>query len=196
MEGTRPVLVEIQALVSPTTMPTPRRAVVGWDTNRLAMLIAVLQTRYGVFLGDKEVYLNIAGGLKINEPAADFAVAVALISAARDIPIDPDYVIFGELGLSGEVRPVAHADVRIKEASKLGFKRGLVPSGTKGEKEDFPLYSARHISDVKSLLFSENKGQSKNSSAPKRSTEKPSVTDDAQSASLNKKPSYEEASFY
>ncbi len=148
MEGTRPVLVEIQALVAPTMMATPRRAVVGWDMNRLAMIIAVLQTRYGIALADKEVYLNVAGGLRIAEPAADLAVAVALISAVRDIPPPADHVIFGEIGLSGEVRQVSHGDVRIKEAVKLGFGHGIIPAGGKQAYAGFEAQEIRHIKQL------------------------------------------------
>jgi DNA repair protein RadA/Sms len=129
VEGTRPVLVEIQALVATSSSPTPRRAVVGWDVNRLAMVIAILQTRYGIFLADKEVYLNVAGGLKVNDPAADLAVAAALISSAINKPLPKDSVVFGELGLSGEVRMVAQADIRLKESEKLGFSNAIVPYG-------------------------------------------------------------------
>jgi DNA repair protein RadA/Sms len=129
MEGTRPILVEVQALIAPSFMPTPRRAVVGWDLNRLSMIIAVLNARFGLNLGDKEVYLNIAGGLKINEPGADLAVAAALISAARDIPLPNNCAVMGELGLSGEVRMVSGIDIRLKEAAKLGFKNIIVPQG-------------------------------------------------------------------
>jgi DNA repair protein RadA/Sms len=129
MEGTRPILVEVQALIAPSFMPTPRRAVVGWDLNRLSMIIAVLNARFGLNLGDKEVYLNVAGGLRINEPGADLAVAAALISAARDIPLPDNCAVMGELGLSGEVRMVSGIDVRLKEAAKLGFENIIVPQG-------------------------------------------------------------------
>lgn len=122
MEGTRPVLVEVQALVAPSYMSSPRRAVVGWDTNRLAMILAVLETRCGVRFSDKEVYLSVAGGIRISEPAADMAVAAALLSALADVPAPQDAVFFGEIGLSGEIRQVARADARMKEAEKLGFK--------------------------------------------------------------------------
>jgi DNA repair protein RadA/Sms len=122
MEGTRPVLVEIQALVAPSYMSSPRRAVVGWDANRLAMILAVLETRCGVRFSDKEVYLSVAGGIRISEPAADLAVAAALVSALMDTPAAQDAVFFGEIGLSGEIRQVARADARMKEAEKLGFK--------------------------------------------------------------------------
>lgn len=125
IEGSRPLLVEIQALVSPSYMSSPRRAVVGWDSNRLSMLLAVLETRVGLRFSDKEVYLNVAGGLRISEPAADLAVAAALISAAFDTPLPNECVFFGEIGLSGEVRQVARADARLKEAEKLGFKQSI-----------------------------------------------------------------------
>jgi len=128
MEGTRPVLVEIQALLSPSTSGgSPRRQVVGWDSGRLAMLMAVLESRCRVSLGQNDVYLNIAGGLRITEPAADLAVAAALVSAATDRPTDPDTVFFGEVGLSGEVRQVAQTDNRLREAAKLGFANATLP---------------------------------------------------------------------
>lgn len=129
IEGTRPLLAEIQALIAPSYMPSPRRAVVGWDQNRLSMLIAVLSTRFGTNLYDKEVYLNIVGGLKINEPAADLAVATALISAYKDMAIPRDWVFMGEIGLSGEIRMVSQVEYRLKEAEKLGFKRAVVSGG-------------------------------------------------------------------
>ena len=127
LEGTRPVLTEIQALVAPAAFGTPRRAVVGWDSGRLAMVLAVLESRCGVSFGNKDVYLNVAGGLKINEPAADLAVAAALVSSAFDIPLPHDCVVFGEISLSGDVRPVGRADARLKEAAKLGFGRAIAP---------------------------------------------------------------------
>jgi DNA repair protein RadA/Sms len=127
MEGTRPLLVEIQALVAPTTLGTPRRAVVGWDNNRLSMVLAVLEAHCGVRLGGHDVYLNVAGGLRIQEPAADVAVAAALVSSLTGAHLSPDTVFFGEISLSGSVRPVAHASARTKEAAKLGFKRATGP---------------------------------------------------------------------
>ncbi|MEE8534808.1 MAG: DNA repair protein RadA, partial [Kiloniellales bacterium] len=127
MEGARPVLVEIQALVSSSTLATPRRAVVGWDGGRLAMVLAVLESRCGLVLAGKEVYLNVVGGLRIAEPAADLAVAAALISAASDQPVAPETVVFGEIGLSGEVRAVSRTAARLKEAAKLGFTGALMP---------------------------------------------------------------------
>jgi DNA repair protein RadA/Sms len=121
IEGSRPVLVEIQALTAPSNMATPRRSVVGWDANRLSMLLAVLAVRYGINLSSYEVYLSVAGGYKITEPAADLAVASCIISAALNKPLPEKTVFFGEIGLSGEVRKVSQAEVRIKEAQKLGF---------------------------------------------------------------------------
>lgn len=132
MEGTRPVLTEIQALVAPAAFGTPRRAVVGWDSGRLAMVLAVLEARCGLGFGGRDVYLNVAGGLKINEPAADLAVAAALISSFLDTPLPAEGVAFGEISLSGDVRPVGRADARLKEAAKLGFNRALAPEGVEG----------------------------------------------------------------
>ncbi len=127
MEGTRPVLVEIQCLLAPNPGGSPRRSVVGWDAGRLSMLLAVLETRCGLRLNASDVYLNIAGGLRIAEPAADLAVAAALVSAVTDQPTDPGMVFFGEVGLSGEVRQVAQAESRLKEAQKLGFGSASLP---------------------------------------------------------------------
>ncbi|MGE5547562.1 MAG: DNA repair protein RadA [Solirubrobacterales bacterium] len=128
MEGTRPMLGEIQALVAPSTLSSPRRAVVGWDSSRLSMVLAVLDARCGLALSGNDVYLNVAGGLRIAEPAADLAVAAALVSSATDTPVPADMVVFGEIGLSGEVRAVSQADARLKEAAKLGFAQALVPA--------------------------------------------------------------------
>lgn len=127
MEGTRPLLVEIQALVAPSTLGTPRRAVVGWDASRLAMLLAVLDARCGVSFGQSDVYLNVAGGLKITEPAADLAAAAALISSISGVALPQNQVFFGEISLSGAVRAAAHMTTRLKEAQKLGFKRAVLP---------------------------------------------------------------------
>lgn len=157
VEGTRPILVEIQALVSPSFIPTPRRAVVGWDTNRLAMVIAVLNSRFGQNLFDKEVYLNIVGGLKIEETAADLAVACALISAARDIALPSSTIAIGEVGLSGEVRMVSNLEGRLKEAAKLGFRNCLIPKANEKNKNfaalkktlpELNLHLISHIRDL------------------------------------------------
>jgi DNA repair protein RadA/Sms len=131
LEGTRPLLCEIQALVSATAYGTPRRAVVGWDTGRLAMILAVLDARASIGIGAADVYLNVAGGLKIGEPAADLAAAAALISSLTGQALPEGAVFFGEIALSGDVRPVPQAEARAKEAAKLGFSRAFVPAGTK-----------------------------------------------------------------
>ena len=133
LEGTRPVLVEIQALtVRLASGATPRRAAVGWDGGRLAMVLAVLEARCGISFASVEVYLNVAGGYRLTDPAADLAVAAALVSALSERPVPADAIVLGEIALSGEVRPVAHAGLRLKEAAKLGFERAWVPSGTAG----------------------------------------------------------------
>ncbi len=130
IEGSRPVLVEFQALVAPSAYGTPRRAVVGWDNGRLAMVLAVLEARCGLGFGDRDVYLNVAGGLRITEPAADLAAAAALVSSALDQPLPQDCVVFGEVSLSGDVRAVGRTDARLKEAVKLGFASALAPQGS------------------------------------------------------------------
>lgn len=147
IEGTRPLLVEIQTLVATSPLGMPRRTVIGWDVGRLSMVIAVLETRCGLSFAGKDVYLNVAGGLKISEPAADLAVASALISALYDIPIPPHTVVFGEIGLSGEIRPVGHIPARLKEAEKLGFKNAILPpQGRKnGVKWDMDTVEIDHI---------------------------------------------------
>jgi DNA repair protein RadA/Sms len=133
IEGTRPLLVEIQALVAPTSLGTPRRAVVGWDTSRLAMVLAVLEAHCGVRLGGHDVYLNVAGGLRIQEPAADLAAAAALVSSLANSPLPADAVYFGEVSLSGALRPVAQQAARLKEAAKLGFARAIAPEAARGD---------------------------------------------------------------
>ncbi|PIT70040.1 DNA repair protein RadA [Bartonella tribocorum] len=130
MEGTRPILVEIQALVAPSSLGTPRRAVVGWDGNRLSMILAVLEAHCGIRFGQHDVYLNVAGGYRISEPAADLAVAAALVSSLANIPLPTDYVYFGEVSLSGATRAVAHSAQRINEAKKLGFQGAFHPTTT------------------------------------------------------------------
>ena len=133
LEGTRPVLVEIQALtVRLASGATPRRSAVGWDSGRLAMILAVLEARCGISFATTEVYLNVAGGYRLGDPAADLAVAAALVSALSERPVPQESVVMGEIALSGEVRPVAHAGLRLKESAKLGFERGWTPAGTEG----------------------------------------------------------------
>ena len=130
MEGSRPLLVEIQALVAQSPLGTPRRAVVGWDSSRLAMILAVLDAHCGVRLSGHDVYLNVAGGLKITEPAADLAVAAALVSSLAGVALPSECVYFGEVSLSGVIRPVSHAAARIKESAKLGFSTAVVPDAS------------------------------------------------------------------
>lgn len=127
IEGTRPLLVEVQALVARSYLPAPRRTTTGVDFNRVAMILAVLEKRCGLRFGDKDVYVNVAGGLKVVEPAVDLGIAVALASSFRDVAVDPALVVAGEVGLAGEVRSVHQTDRRLKEAVRMGFVRALVP---------------------------------------------------------------------
>lgn len=151
IEGTRPLLVEVQALVSPSPLGTPRRTAVGWDSGRLSMILAVLEARCGLVMAGKDVYLNIAGGLRINEPAADLAVAAALVSSACDRPVPEGCVVFGEIGLSGEVRAVSQSDLRLKEATKLGFASAILPprrGGRLSPPEGIELQEMAHLQDL------------------------------------------------
>ncbi|MGE5238474.1 MAG: DNA repair protein RadA [Chloroflexota bacterium] len=129
MEGTRPLLIEIQALVSPTTFGIPRRTSMGVDFNRVNLLLAVLEKKVGIHLGGADVFVNVVGGLKITEPAADAGIVAAVVSSFREAPIDPRTVLFGEVGLSGEVRAVAQGEARVREAAKIGFDKALIPRG-------------------------------------------------------------------
>ena len=150
MEGTRPLLIEIQALVAASSLGTPRRAVVGWDTSRLAMVIAVLEAHAGLKLGQNDIYLNVAGGLRVGEPAADLAAAAALISSLTGVTLPSTSVFFGEIGLSGAIRPVAHTLPRLKEAMKLGFARAITPQEAAGQgraaAQTIEVSSCSHIS--------------------------------------------------
>lgn len=130
MEGTRPVLVELQALVAPTHFPSPRRMSSGLDHQRISLVIAVLEKRMGLFMQNQDAYVNVAGGVKLDEPAADLAAAVSIASSFRDLPTKPYDVVFGEVGLTGEVRAVSRAETRVKEALKLGFKRVILPEAS------------------------------------------------------------------
>jgi DNA repair protein RadA/Sms len=155
LEGTRPVLVEVQALVAPSGLATPRRAVVGWDSARLAMTLAVLEARCGLAVGGRDVYLNIAGGLRIEEPAADLAVAAALVSALNDRPVPENTVVFGEIGLGGEIRAVSQAEVRLREAAKLGFTEAWLPprgKGKAGPRSELSLTEVAHLADLIGLI--------------------------------------------
>jgi DNA repair protein RadA/Sms len=134
MEGTRPLMAEIQCLIAQSYMPVPKRAVVGLDYNRLSMIVAVLSARYNMNVADKEIYLNVVGGLKIQDPSADLAIAVALISFFCNKPIPKNTVVCGEVGLAGEIRPVPYIESRLKEALKLGFENAIIPNQEVNEK--------------------------------------------------------------
>ena len=152
MEGTRPILVEMQALVAPSSLGTPRRAVVGWDPNRLSMLLAVLEARCGVRLGSHDVYLNVAGGLRLTEPAADLAAAAALLSSFTGRPAPEDAVYFGEVSLTGAVRAVGHTDQRLKEATKLGFDRAILPSASRSGDRKAEAIALNPVSQLDELV--------------------------------------------
>ncbi len=152
MEGTRPMLVEIQSLLASSTLGTPRRAVVGWDAGRLATVMAVLETRCGMVIAGNDVYLSVAGGLRVAEPAADMAVAAALASSVSDVPVPPDTVIFGEIGLSGKVRAVSQTDNRLREAEKLGFTQAIIPKRRGKTKRGATNLKIREIDHLSELL--------------------------------------------
>ena len=143
----------MQALVTPSTLPSPRRTIVGWDIARLSMLCAVLEARCKIHLSNMDIFLNIAGGLKISEPAADLAVAAALISSVRNIPLSFSTVYFGEVGLTGEIRKVPQPELRIKEAYKLGFDKITLPSKQKVTiKEDLSYINITLLRDLVNLI--------------------------------------------
>ncbi|MEE9545434.1 MAG: magnesium chelatase domain-containing protein, partial [Rhodospirillales bacterium] len=178
IEGTRPLLVEIQALTASTTFAAPRRAVVGWDSGRLAMILAVLESRSGLALGNSDVYLNVAGGLRITEPAADLTVAAALASSASGVPVAAGTVVFGEVGLSGEVRVVAQMDARLKEAGKLGFTNAIIPKMPGKRRLDkltggLEIREILHLSDLLALLRSTAGGDRRNGKQGQRSMDRP-----------------------
>lgn len=157
LEGTRPVLVEVQALVAPAPYGTPRRAVIGWDSNRLAMILAVLEARCGLQFSGSEIYLNIAGGIRVSEPAADLAVAAALVSALQGSAVPGEMVFFGEIGLSGEIRPVSQPELRMKEAVKLGFAEACIAERvSRGQKKLSPdglkIHEISHLDDLITIL--------------------------------------------
>ncbi len=160
MEGTRPVLVEIQALVAQSTLATPRRAVVGWDSARLSMVLAVLEAHCGVKFGGHDVYLNVAGGYRISEPAADIAVAAALVSSLTGKALGPTTAFFGEVSLSGAARAVAHAGQRLKEAEKLGFTRAMVPRGSlDGQKTGIALSEFGDLTELVAAIAATGKAE-------------------------------------
>jgi DNA repair protein RadA/Sms len=159
MEGTRPLLMEVQALVSPSPLGTPRRTTVGWDSNRLAMILAVLEARAGVLIGANDVYLNVAGGLKVREPAADLAVAAALLSSLTGTVIPHGTAVFGEVALSGAIRPVGQTEARLKEAQKLGLREAVVAAATEQASfKGLKVKSIETISDLVAWTAAQDKG--------------------------------------
>ncbi len=159
MEGTRPLLMEVQALVSPSPLGTPRRTTVGWDSNRLAMILAVLEARAGVIIGANDVYLNVAGGLKVREPAADLAVAAALLSSLTGTVIPHGTAVFGEVALSGAIRPVGQTEARLKEAQKLGLREAVIAAATEQASfKGLKVKSIETISDLVAWTAAQDKG--------------------------------------
>ena len=154
MEGNRPIIVEVQALVVPSAYPSPRRTADGLDYNRMCLLLAVLEKRLGLKFSGYDVYLNVVGGFRLDETAIDCAIALALISSVRDIPVPPDVIAFGEIGLAGEVRSVHMAEQRVSEASRLGFARIALPSYSKNkiEEKDSELIPLRSVFDELRIL--------------------------------------------
>ena len=133
-EGTRPLLVEIQALVDSSPLGNPRRVAVGLEQNRLAMLLAVLHRHGGLYMADQDVFVNVVGGVKVSETSADLALLLAIVSSFRDRPLPRDLVVFGEVGLAGEIRPVPGGQERLQEAAKHGFTRAIVPKANAPKK--------------------------------------------------------------
>jgi DNA repair protein RadA/Sms len=156
LEGTRPLLLEIQALVGPSPLGMPRRTAIGVDHNRISLLVAVLGKRMGIEMGDQDIFVNVAGGMKVDEPAADLGIVCAMISSFLDRPVDKDLVVFGEVGLAGEIRRVSQPEVRIKEAKKLGFSRCLLPKGNAeacSRIEGVELVSVESVRNLMEVLF-------------------------------------------
>ena len=152
MEGTRPLLVEVQALVSPTTFGIPRRTSMGVDFNRVNLLIAVLEKKVGMHLSGMDVFINIVGGLKILEPAADIGIIAAIVSSFKEMPIDSKTLLFGEVGLSGEVRAIAQGDIRLKEAAKIGFKKAIIPKSSADRLKDSFGLTIAGVKDVEGVI--------------------------------------------
>ena len=154
VEGTRPLLIEVQALVSVTHFPSPRRMAIGMDANRVSLMLAVLEKKNGGNFLASDVYANLAGGLQIDEPAIDLGVVAALLSSQRNIPIAHDVVVFGEVGLLGEIRSVSQADLRAREAAALGFRRVILPQSNAAEiRADVDVAGVRRVDEFAELLF-------------------------------------------
>ena len=155
LEGTRPLLIEVQALVSPTHFPSPRRMAMGIDSNRVSLLLAVLERKGGTSFLSQDVYVNVAGGLQIDEPALDLGIVAALLSSHRNTPLPHDLVLFGEIGLLGEIRSVSQPDLRAREAATLGFRKIIVPQSNAGEiRADIEVIPVRRLEDFAKLVVS------------------------------------------
>ena len=156
MEGTRPILVEVQALVAPTHFANPKRVSTGVDSNRVSILLAVLEKRLGLQLSGQDVYINVVGGIRIDEPASDLGIVSSVISSFLERPLDAETLVCGEIGLGGEIRAVSGADIRIREAAKLGLKRCVLPEGNLNSIENKSLINVigvKHLSDIRNVLF-------------------------------------------
>ncbi len=156
MEGTRPILVEVQAIVSPTHFANPKRVATGVESNRVSILLAVLEKHLGLRLSGQDVYINVVGGMRIDETASDLGIVAAVMSSIRECPIDTQMLVCGEIGLGGEIRAVSAADIRIREASKLGFKRCVIPEGNLGslkKKAHMTLVGVKHVREAQNALF-------------------------------------------
>lgn len=152
IEGTRPIMVEIQSLVSRSNLGMPRRTAIGVDFNRVNLLVAVLEKRAGLFLGGMDIFVNVVGGLRIIEPAVDLGIIATIVSSLKDTPIDPKIFVFGEIGLSGEVRAVSQAETRIREAAKIGFRKGVIPFGNAEKVKDIPKLEIIGVKDIEGYL--------------------------------------------
>ncbi len=155
LEGTRPLLVEIQALVSTSSFGVPRRTALGVDYNRVNLLIAVLDKRLGMHLGSMDIYVNVVGGLKIEEPAVDMAIITAIASSFKNTPVESGTFVFGEIGLSGELRAISQPEIRIKEAAKLGLRRGVIPTSNANnlKESDIEIIGAKNVEEALEILF-------------------------------------------
>jgi len=154
IEGSRPLLAEMQALVGAPMQSSPRRTALGFDGNRLAMILAVLERRLGLALSQRDVFVNVTGGLNVSEPAADLAVAAATLSSARQLPLPPRSVLVGEIGLTGEIRPVGRLEARLREASRLGFERAIVPRSTETpQNSGLELHPVADVAGAAAILF-------------------------------------------
>jgi DNA repair protein RadA/Sms len=152
MEGTRPILVEIQSLVSPTNFGMPRRTTIGVDQNRVSLLAAVMDKICGFRLSGHDIFINVAGGIKVDEPAIDLGIVASMASSFLDRPVDAGTVVFGEVGLTGEVRGISQMEIRIKEAARMGFRRCILPQTTSRESDKDKKMEFVRVSNLKNLL--------------------------------------------